>query len=70
MPEMKLKPSRTGSSQMQANEIVRAEMQTFVLALVSYPERFAANPRVSFDQHRISLMVSELVLRRNMKTEN
>ncbi len=55
---------------MQANEIVRAEMQTFVLALVSYPERFAANPRVSFDQHRISLMVSELVLRRNMKTEN
>ena len=33
MPEMKLKPSRTGSSQMQANEIVRAEMQTFVLAL-------------------------------------
>ncbi|MGC2477085.1 MAG: hypothetical protein WA485_22300 [Candidatus Sulfotelmatobacter sp.] len=67
---MKLKPSRTGSSQMQANEIVRAEMQTFVLALVSYPERFAANPRVSFDQHRISLMVSELVLRRNMKTEN
>ena len=50
---------------MQANEIVRAEMQTFVLALISYPERFAANPRVSFDQYLVSLMVPELILRPN-----
>ncbi|MGC2474471.1 MAG: hypothetical protein WA485_09055 [Candidatus Sulfotelmatobacter sp.] len=55
---------------MQANEIVRAEMQTFVLALISYPERFAANPRVSFDQYLVSLMVPELILRPNSDTEN
>lgn len=55
---------------MQVNEIVRAEMQTFVLALISYPERFAANPRISFDQHLISLTVPQLILRRNSDTEN
>jgi len=55
---------------MQPNEMVRAEMQTFVLALLSYPDRFAANPRISFDQHRISLMVSKLVLLRNSNAEN
>lgn len=42
---------------MQTNETVRAEMQTFLAALVSYPDRFAANPQVSFEQHRISLMM-------------
>lgn len=59
MPEMKGKGSRTRSSGVQANEMVRAEMQTFILALASYPDRFAANPHISFDQHRLSLMVRE-----------
>jgi len=55
---------------MQANKIVRAEMQTFVLALVSYPDRFAANPRISFDQYLTSLMVPELIPRRNSDAED
>ena len=42
---------------MQTNETVRAEMQTFLAALVTYPDRFAANPQISFEQHRISLMM-------------
>ena len=43
-------------SKVQTNETVRAEMQTFLAALASYPDRFAANPRISFEQHRGSLM--------------
>lgn len=42
---------------MQTNETVRAEMQTFLAALASYPDRFAANPRISFEQHWGSLMM-------------
>lgn len=45
---------------MQTNETVRVEMQTFLAALVSYPDRFATNPQISFEQHRISLMMPAL----------
>jgi hypothetical protein len=55
---------------MHTNESVRAEMQTFVKALASYPDRFAVNPRVSFDQHRISLMVVAWALQQHSKAEN
>ena len=41
---------------MQINETVRAEMHAFLAALASYPDRFAANPRISFEQHWGSLM--------------
>lgn len=70
MLEMKAKASRTRNLEMHANESVRAEMQTFVKALASYPDRFAVNPSVSFDQHRISLMVVAWALRQNSKTQN
>jgi len=42
---------------VQTNETVRAEMQAFLAALASYPDRFAANPRISFEQHWGSLMM-------------
>jgi len=42
---------------MQTNEAVRVEMQAFLAALASYPDRFAANPRISFEQHWGSLMM-------------
>jgi hypothetical protein len=55
---MTAKISGIGSSRlMQGNETVRAEMQTFVEALASYADRFAANPRLSFEQHRNNLML-------------
>ena len=41
---------------MSANEQVRIEMQSFLLALDSYPERFATNPGISFEEHRSSLV--------------
>lgn len=70
MLEMKAKASRTRNFEMHTNESVRAEMQTFVKALASYPDRFAVNPSVSFDQHRVSLMVVAWALRQNSKAQN
>jgi hypothetical protein len=37
------------------NEIVRLEMRAFLEALGSYPERFAANPGLTFEEHRATL---------------
>lgn len=41
---------------MSGNEQVRAEMQTFLLALASYADRVARDPEVTFEEHRASLM--------------
>ena len=41
---------------MSANEQVRIEIQSFLLALDSYPERFAQSPGISFEEHRSSLV--------------
>jgi hypothetical protein len=45
-----------GRNQMSTNEQVLAEMQVFLLALASYPDRFAMNPKVSFEEHCCSIM--------------
>jgi hypothetical protein len=55
---MKARVSRIRSiGKVQTNETARAEMQAFLAALASYPDRFAANPRISFEQHWDSLMI-------------
>ena len=41
---------------MSPNERVRIEMQSFLRALDSYPECFATNPRISFEEHCSSLV--------------
>ena len=41
---------------MSANEQVLIEMQSFLRALDSYPERFATNPAISFEEHCSSLV--------------
>jgi hypothetical protein len=41
-----------------ANERVRWEMQSFLEALDSYPDRFAREPQVSFEQHLCSLVAA------------
>lgn len=40
---------------MSCNDLVKVEMQSFLQALESYPARFAANPRITFEQYRSSL---------------
>ncbi len=36
---------------MSVDEQVRREIQTFLLALDSYPESFAQNPAITFEEH-------------------
>lgn len=43
---------------MSDNRKVEAEMQLFLEALASYPEQFAADPRLTFEEHRSSLATS------------
>jgi hypothetical protein len=40
------------------NERVRIEIQTFLLALDSYPRRFAKEPKISFQEHLGSLVAA------------
>ncbi|HKV81709.1 MAG TPA: hypothetical protein VJP02_26415 [Candidatus Sulfotelmatobacter sp.] len=41
---------------MSGNEQVLVEMRTFLLALASYADRAASDPKVTFEEHRVSLM--------------
>jgi hypothetical protein len=43
---------------MSGNDQVRVEIETFLQALASYPDRFARDPRVTFDEYRLSLVAS------------
>lgn len=49
-------PRRRGRIRLSANAQVRQEMQAFLKALESYPERVARDPELTFEQHHISLM--------------
>lgn len=39
-------------AQVWNNERVLQEMQAFLRALESYPDRFASDPTITFEQHR------------------
>ena len=45
---------------MSDNKKVEAEIQSFLDALASYPERFATDPRLTFEQHRSTLATAAL----------
>ena len=41
---------------MSGNNQVQVEIQTFLQALVSYPDRVARDPKVTFEEYHVSLM--------------
>jgi hypothetical protein len=53
---MKRSKSLRRSDRVVGNEEARVEMQSFLEALDSYPESFARDPGISFEQHCSSLM--------------
>jgi hypothetical protein len=53
---MKRRKSFRRSDRVVGNEEALVEMQSFLDALDSYPECFARDPGVSFEQHCSSLM--------------
>ncbi len=42
---------------MSGNEQVLVEMQTFLKALASYPDRVANDPEITFEEYHFSLMM-------------
>jgi len=52
--EMKPKTGhvRAGDKRLAGNEQVRREIQSFLRALHSYPDRFVKDPSISFEEHR------------------
>jgi hypothetical protein len=48
---MKPKMRESADKRPSGNEDVRKEMASFLRALHSYPERFARNPGLSFEEH-------------------
>jgi hypothetical protein len=49
--KLDVKRSTVGENSMSVDEQVRREIQTFLLALDSYPESFAQNPGITFEEH-------------------
>lgn len=47
----KMQQASVGHNQMSGNEQVRREIQSFLQALNSYPDRVAQNPGVTFEEH-------------------
>ncbi len=47
---------------------VQQEIDNFLRALRSYPESFAHNPQLSFEQHLFRIMTSELASRGEHRT--
>ena len=52
---MKRQKSSRRSDRVSGNEEAHQEIQNFLKALDSYPERFARNPGVSFAEHHRAL---------------
>jgi len=51
MGRVRAEESRAGGNHVSGNEQVRREIQRFMQALRSYPERFARNPRLTFEEY-------------------
>jgi len=53
--------STLGSLDSHQESDVRKEIDHFLLALRSYPESFAHNPRLSFQKHLFRIMASQVL---------
>jgi hypothetical protein len=55
MKSRKQRPSVVGLSDAARQQQVQHEIQAFLKAIHSYPDRFARNPYLSFEQHFFSI---------------
>lgn len=51
MLRVQAEDGHAGENHLSGNAQVRREMQSFLQALRSYPERFARDPRITFEEH-------------------
>jgi hypothetical protein len=58
MKNSKRRPSASGMGHAARERDVQHEIKSFLSALVTYPERFAAQPDLSFEQHLFQLVAA------------
>jgi hypothetical protein len=54
----RMQHSQPHEEEQPCNEQVLMEVQSFLQALASYPDRFAKEPKLSFEQHLCSLVTA------------
>jgi hypothetical protein len=59
MKTSKHRSATVGAADARREREVRREIETFFRALSSYPDRFARNPYVSFEQHLFSVAAGD-----------
>jgi hypothetical protein len=52
----KVRPAMMGGSAVSVNKQVRSEIENFLEALYSYPDQFARNPKITFEQYCSGLL--------------
>jgi hypothetical protein len=60
----KRRQARVGDQRLSGNEQVRREIQSFLRALHSYPERFSKDPGITFEEYCSSLVALQTDPRR------
>lgn len=58
MKNSKRRPSVSGLGCVAGERDVQHEIKSFLSALVSYPDRFAVEPDLSFEQHLFQLVAA------------
>ena len=58
MKNNKRRPSASGLGRVTRERDVQYEIKSFLSALVSYPDRFAVEPELSFEQHLFQLVAA------------
>jgi hypothetical protein len=58
MKNNKHRPSASGLGRVTRERDVQYEIKSFLSALVSYPDRFAVEPELSFEQHLFQLVAA------------
>ncbi len=64
----KMQQASVGDNTVSGNQQVRREIQTFLQALNSYPDLFARNPGITFEEYCSGLVQTGFV--RTVKTES
>ena len=58
MKNSKRRPSTSGVGRAAQERDVQHEIKSFLSALVTYPDRFAREPELSFEQHLFQLVAA------------
>ena len=64
MKNSKGRPSASGVGRAARERDVQHEIKNFLNALVSYPDRFAVEPELSFEQHLFQLVAASQIASR------